>query len=154
MLEGSEYDRRVRQCIAGPVTHELPATMTHASASSSVVEAADAHNPTKYVPGSRSIVYYRCNGSEMELFAWEHIFHDFHKLSQATQLDATTGDLKKVTAPSTVQPSSEKFKKFIDMQSFPGPQQEEIRDLFERVVKFVISRKMFPTLHSCWTLRG
>lgn len=31
------------------------------------------------------------------------------------------------------------------MQSFPGLQQEEIRDLFERAVKFVISRKMFPS---------
>jgi hypothetical protein len=147
VLEGSEYDRKVRQCITGPAVHDLqaPAPVSHASASTSIVEAADAHNPTKYVSASRSIVYYRCNGSEMELFAWEHIFHDFHKLSQATQLDATTGDLKKLTAPSTVQPSIEKFKKFTEMQSFPGLQHEEIRDLFERVVKFVISRKMFPS---------
>jgi uncharacterized membrane protein YgcG len=75
----------------------------------------------------------------------ENIFKDFQKLSTATQLDPTSGELKKLQAPTTVQASTAKFSAFTEMACFPGLQDADIRDLFERVARFLISRKMFPS---------
>jgi hypothetical protein len=80
------------------------------------------------------------------------MFWDFYcapgvgaELSTATELDPTSGELQKFQAPTNAQANTANFKAFTEMACFAGLQDAYIRDLFERVARLLVIRKMFPS---------
>lgn len=73
---------------------------------------------------------------------WEGILRTFPQLSQRTQVDVASGDLKGLPAVTPAQPAD--FPAFSKFPIFPGMIGAEIRGVLDEACTFVLSRKMFP----------
>ena len=73
---------------------------------------------------------------------WEGILRTFPQLSQRTQVDVASGDLKGLPVVTPAQPAD--FPTFSKFSIFPGMIGAEIRGVLDEACTFVLSRKMFP----------